>query len=79
MLGEEYNARNSALNNFLNSPIISSFLYQQLNMTMRKKVLVLFYRYYITNLLAFKEPGGSLPPLHKPAIDPYLQKELSNL
>ena len=27
----------------------------------------------------FKEPGGSLPPLHKPAIDPYLQQELSNL
>ena len=29
--------------------------------------------------LAFKEPGGSLPPLHIPAIGPYLQQELSNL
>ena len=26
----------------------------------------------------FKETRGSLPPLHKPAIDPYLQHELSN-
>ena len=29
-----------------------------------------------TNYLAFKEPGGSLPPLHKLAIGPYLQKDL---
>ena len=27
----------------------------------------------------FKEPGGSLLPLHEPAIGPYLQQELSNL
>ena len=27
--------------------------------------------------MAFKEPGGSLPPLHKLAIGPYLQQDLS--
>ena len=27
--------------------------------------------------MAFKQPGGPLPPLHKPAIRPYLQQELS--
>ena len=27
--------------------------------------------------MAFKEPGGSFPPLHKLAIGPYLQQDLS--
>ena len=29
--------------------------------------------------MAFKEPGGSLPPLHKLAIGHYLQQDLSIL
>ena len=29
--------------------------------------------------MAFKEPGGSLPPLHKLAIGPYLQQDLAIL
>ena len=29
--------------------------------------------------MAFKEPGDSLLPLLKPAIDPYLEQDLSNL
>ena len=29
--------------------------------------------------MAFKEPGGSLPPLYKLAIGPYLQQDLSIL
>ena len=33
----------------------------------------------LTNKLALKKLGGSLPPLHKPAIGSYLQQELSNL
>ncbi|KAJ4444013.1 hypothetical protein ANN_05802 [Periplaneta americana] len=33
-----------------------------------------------TNLLmAFKEPGGSLPPSHKPAIGPYPEQDYSSL
>ncbi|KAJ4430648.1 hypothetical protein ANN_19238 [Periplaneta americana] len=31
--------------------------------------------YLLTYLLAFKEPGGSLPPSHKPAIDPYPEQD----
>ena len=31
------------------------------------------------NQCAFKEPGGSLPSLHKPAIEPYLDQDLSSL
>ena len=29
--------------------------------------------------MAFKEPGDSLAPLHKPAIGPYLQQDLFSL
>ena len=38
----------------------------------------LAYR-FIYIKIGLKEPGGSLPPLRKPAIGPYLQQELSNL
>ena len=41
-------------------------------------IIVIIIR-LLTNELAFKERGGSLPPLHKPAIGLYLQQELSNL
>ena len=31
--------------------------------------------YLLTYLLAFKEPGGSLPPSRKPAIGPYPEQD----
>ena len=36
-------------------------------------------RWTLSNWLAFKEPGGSLPPLQKPSIGPYLEQDQSNL
>ena len=32
----------------------------------------------LTSELVFKEPGGSLPLLHKPAIVPYLEQDRSS-
>ena len=34
---------------------------------------------YFCQLVAFAKPGGSLPPLLKPAIEPYLKQDLSSL
>ena len=35
--------------------------------------------YFLSNPCINKEPGGSLPSLHNPAIGPYLQQDLPSL